>query len=304
MITYQHLKSKPALFQSFTGLTLPAFAQLLPAFAQAYARSLDTRDQQRPLPRQRQRGGGRKAVLQTAEDKMVFILVYFRHYPVQVLQGFLFGMGQSQANEWIHRLTPLLEAALGQRCYLPARPTKDLTTLLAACPGLEFILDGTERPVRRAKDPHRQQAQYSGKKKRHTVKNVVISDKRTRKIKGLSATVAGKTHDKKLADEAGVDFPLGSRLWKDSGFQGYEPEGVSTFQPKKKPKGGELTAEEKAENQRIARERIGVEHSIGGVKVYGIVREVFRNLKGGFEDVVMVIACGLHNLRLEHPLTA
>jgi DNA-binding PucR family transcriptional regulator len=79
---------------------------------------------------------------------------------------------------------------------------------------------------------------------------------------------------------------------------------VQTFQPKKKPKGGELTSQEQAENTAISRARMGIEHAIGGVKVYRIVREVFRNLRQGFDDVVMEIACGLHNLRLDYPLTA
>jgi hypothetical protein len=176
--------------------------------------------------------------------------------------------------------------------------------VLAACPGLEFIIDGTERPIRRPKDQDQQRTLYSGKKKRHTVKNNVITDKRTRKIKALSLTREGRTHDKKLADEQAVIFPQGSKLWKDSGFQGYEPQQVQTFQPGKKPKGGQLTPAEKAHNAAISSQRIAVEHSIGGVKVYHIVRDVFRNLRAGFDDVVMETACGLHNLRLDYPLTA
>jgi len=303
MISYASLKHKPAVFSSFTGLTVTAFNDLLPAFAQAYAADLDRRDQQRAQPRQRRRGGGRSGALGGLEDKLVFILFYFKFYPVQVVQGYFFGLGQPQANEWIHRLTPLLNQALGYECQLPARKTRDIRQVLAACPGLAFIIDGTERPIRRPKDKEKQRTHYSGKKKRHTVKNNVISDKRTRKIKALSPTCNGKTHDKKLADEHAVIFPPGSKLWKDTGFQGYEPDHVQTFQPQKKPKGGALTPSEKASNTVISSQRIGVEHSIGGVKVYHIVRDVFRNIRVGFDDLVMETACGLHNLRLDYPLT-
>lgn len=304
MIRYQQLKAKPAVFKSFTGVTLGAFVELLPAFRQTYRDDLDRRDQQRAVSRQRQRGGGSKGALPTLEDKLVFILCYFRLYPVQVLQGYLFGMGQPQANEWIHRLTPVLNQALGYEKQLPARQNRDIEQVLAACPGLEFIIDGVERPIRRPKDTDRQRQHYSGKKKRHTVKNNVVTDKRTRKIKGLSRTSEGKKHDKKLADEQELDFPPNSKLWKDTGFQGYEPANTTTFQPKKKPKGGALTPEEKAHNATISSERIGVEHSIGGAKVFRIVQHVFRNFKQGFDDIVMETACGLHNLRIDHPLTA
>ena len=154
------------------------------------------------------------------------------------------------------------------------------------------------------KDPDRQRDNYSGKKKRHTVKNNVVTDKRARKIKGLSRTVEGKQHDKKLADEQDIDFPPHSRLWKDTGFQGYEPPNTQTSQPKKKPKGGELTPQGKAQHAAISSERIGVEHSIGGVKVFRITQHIFRNIKQGFDDLVMETACGLHNLRVDHPMTA
>ena len=304
MISYIAIKKNLVVFQSFTGLTLLAFYKLLTSFEQAYEDDLVDRERERGVPRQRERGGGRTGAFKRLEDKLIFILFYFKFYPVQEVQGFFFGMGQSQAWEWIHRLTPILNRALGYEKQLPARKTRDIQQILESCPGLEFIMDGTERPIRRPKDKERRKKYYSGKKKRHTLKNNVVSDKRTRKVKVLSKTCEGKKHDKKLADEQALCFPKGSKVWKDTGFQGYEPEDVITYQPKKKPKGKELTSEEKEQNRLISSERIGVEHSIGGVKVFAIVREIYRNMTIGFEDLIMETACGLHNLRLDYPLSA
>jgi hypothetical protein len=236
----------------------------------------------------------------TASDKLLFILFYYKLYPIQEVQGFFFGFGKAQANEWIQRLTPVVNQALGYELQLPARQPADVEQVLAACPALEFIIDGSERPIQRPKDQERQKQYYSGKKKRHTVKNIVISEKQTKKIRALSATVEGKKHDKALADETDYRFPQGSVLYKDTGFQGYEPPGVKTRQPKKKPRGGELTEAEKAENRVISKERIGVEHSIGGTKVYRIVKDVLRQHLQGFADIVMETTCGLHNFRLDH----
>jgi hypothetical protein len=87
MLSYQPLKTKPTVFKSFIGITLSTFVELLPAFRQACQDDLNRRDAQRKVPRQRQRGGGIKGTLPTLEDKLVFILCYFRLYPVQVLQG-------------------------------------------------------------------------------------------------------------------------------------------------------------------------------------------------------------------------
>ena len=220
MLTYAKVANKPRVLRSLTGLNLEAFTKLAKAFQKAYEAHLEEQDKRRGKPRERRRGGGRKSSIPTIEDKLLFILFYFKVYPIQEVQGFLFGMSQPQANFWIHRLTPILNEALGYEMQLPAREPADLERVLQTCPGLEFIIDGTERPIQRPKDPDRQRKYYSGKKKRHTVKNIVVSDKRTKKIKGLSETSEGKKHDKKLAEEADFRFPAGSKIWKDTGFQG------------------------------------------------------------------------------------
>ena len=230
-------------------------------------------------------------------DKLLFILFYFRQYPTQEVQGYLFGIGQPQANEWIHRLTGVLNQALGDELQLPERRPAKLVEVLAACPELTFLIDGTERPINRPQDKDDQKTYYSGKQKAHTVKNNVITV-RGGKVLYLSDTHEGKKSDKKIADEEGYCFPPGSKLLKDSGFQGYEPEGVTTFQPKKKPRNGELTADEKLLNRAVSSLRVEVEHQIGGIKRCQIVVQKFRNRKDHYVDDVMETACGLHNFRI------
>ena len=163
--------------------------------------------------------------------------------------------------------------------------------------------DGTERPVARPKDTDEQEIYYSGKQKDHTIKNVLLVDSAGR-IWFLSATYAGRVHDKRIADEAQYRLPEGSVLGQDSGFQGFTLLGVTILQPKKKPKGGTLTDAEKVENQWLSRIRVLVEHSIGGVKVYRIVHDVIRHWCLDIRDQVMVVCCGLYNLRLRQQMAA
>jgi len=84
---------------------------------------------------------------------------------------------------------------------------------------------------------------------------------------------------------------------KETGFQGFAPDHICTYQPKKKPRKQELSAEEKAEDKIISSIRILIEHGIAGVKRCRIVHEVLRNTQAHFDDLVMEIACGLHNFR-------
>src|SRR5205823_7799839 len=181
---------------------------------------------------------------------------------------FWFGFSQGQANQWIHRLTPILNQALGREMQLPARSAADLAEVLQACDDPEFIIDGTDRPTRRPQDSQRQRSAYSGRKKRHTKKNIVITEKATGEVLGLGATQPGSKHDKACVDEENYTFPPGSTLFQDTGFQGYAPEGASIEQPTKKPRGKELSPEQKEENRKISSERVFVEHSIGGIKIF------------------------------------
>jgi hypothetical protein len=298
MLSYPTIANKPRVFQSLTGLKIEEFEQLLQPFGQAWDAYVEEHHIQ-GKPRQRRYGAGRKSQLNSLEDKLLFILVYFRLYPTQAVQGFLFDMGQPQAHEWVHKLSGVLNQALGYEKQLPEREPHRLEAVLQQCPSLEFIIDGTERRINRPKDKEDQKQYYSGKKTAHTVKNNVMSHRRG-KVVFLSDTYEGKKHDKAICDEEDYQFPLGSKLWKDTGFQGYEPQGVITLQPKKKPRKQELTEAEKQRNREISSERVEVEHQIGGIKRCNIVTDKFRNRMAHYVDDGMETACGLHNFRLTH----
>ena len=58
-----------------------------------------------------------------------------------------------------------------------------------------------------------------------------------------------------------------------------------------------MSLEEKEQNSLISSMRIIVEHVICGIKRCRIVKDVLRNTKDKFDDLVMEITCGLHNFR-------
>ena len=92
------------------------------------------------------------------------------------------------------------------------------------------------------------------------MKNNLLVGLEDGQIKYLSATHEGKKHDKKICDEDQISPPQDSSLYRDSGFQGHDLEGVVIHEPKKKPRGGQLSEEDKAHNRLISQVRIGVEH--------------------------------------------
>ena len=205
MMTYATLQSDRREFLALTGLKLQEFQQLLNAFTPAYERRYPKDRTLADRPRQRCAGGGRKGVLDCPEQKLLFLLVYLKTYPLQVLMGELFGLSQPGVNYWIHRLLPVLRDVLDSLSVLPERNPNDFARSQTAT-GTEprLIIDGTERRRQRPKSPEKQALHYSGKKKAHTDKNVVIVDLRRKCIGFLSRTYVGETHDKKIADSEGI----------------------------------------------------------------------------------------------------
>lgn len=114
----------------------------------------------------------------------------------------------------------------------------------------------------------------------------------------LSGTQEGRATDKRIADFADYQLPQGSILLQDLGFLAFSVDGVEIQQPFKKPRGGELTDEQKVANQIHAARRVRMEHAISGVKRLRSVKDRIRLHRGGVRDLVMEVACGLHNLRL------
>jgi hypothetical protein len=166
MLTYVELKKNPRKFLSMTSLKVEEFDILLPYFAEAYAATHSETHTHAGEVRQRKMGGGNKPRLATIEDKLLFILVYKKTYPLQTAQGLMFGMGQSQANEWIHRLSPILESALASSGHMPERDGQafEYSGSNEDAPA-DLIIDGTERRKQRPKDPEKQKEAYSGKKR-------------------------------------------------------------------------------------------------------------------------------------------
>jgi Helix-turn-helix of DDE superfamily endonuclease len=131
-LRFADVQSRPTEFLDFTSLTLDEFHQLVPSFEAAFqghmaAWRLDGK------PRTvRQFAVYKNCPLPTPEDRLFFLLTYLKTYSLQVVQGRLFGMGQSKANQWIHALLPVLLAALRTLGDAPARSLAALAQRLGA----------------------------------------------------------------------------------------------------------------------------------------------------------------------------
>jgi hypothetical protein len=97
MLNINQVLKEDRLLRAFTGLKRKAFDELSQAFENVITQEVITKSQQ---PRKRSVGGGRKPRLQRVEDKLFFILFYFKCYPTFDVAGVLFDLHRSRAHRW------------------------------------------------------------------------------------------------------------------------------------------------------------------------------------------------------------
>lgn len=141
------------------------------------------------------------------------------------------------------------------------------------------IVDVTETRIERPK--RRQRAFYSGKQKAHTLKSQLVIDAHTQQVI-CTFFGKGRRHDFKLFKASGIHFHPSTESLQDKGYQGMQKLHVHCRLPKKKPRGGTLTAEQKAYNRQLASERVGVEHVNRRLKVFRILSGRYRNRRKRF----------------------
>lgn len=284
---------------SLTSLTAAEFLDLLVHFEavwQAYHPHFDLQGKRRRINKFSEHSS---MSLKGSAQKLFFVLVYLKENPTQFYHASLFSMSQGKVSQWLKLLLPLLEQALARRRVLPTRNPGQLWLVLRVLAGQVLYMDATERSVPRSVNSERQRHEYSGKKGCHTNKNLLLTGEQGR-VLYLSATVEGSCHDKALADEAELVFGQGQGLLLDLGFQGYSAQGAQPCLPVKKPPKGELSELDKMYNRLLASLRVSIEHVMASVKRIRIVKEKIRLHSDQVRDSVMLIAAGLHNLRIDH----
>jgi len=115
----------------------------------------------------------------------------------------------------------------------------------------------------------------------------------------LSDTYPGSIHDKKICDIESLEFDKNVTLLVDLGFVGLTSEKATILIPHKKRKNKELSMEQKEFNKTVSKARVQIEHILGSVKISRKVKDKFRGRLYAREDKAILVACGLHNLKMQ-----
>ena len=300
MFSYERLSKKPLLFKSFTGLTVQQFDDIYEKeIAKRYDKYEIQRLSKRNKDRERNIGAGRPFKLDL-ENRFLMLLVYYRLYITYTLAGFLFDLDQSSIFRDIQKIEGLIKLCLPipQKTYPITKRLKTPKEVEKYFPGFIAFIDSTEQQIPRPIDNKRRKMYYSGKKKKHTIKNQLMINNRGYIIH-KTGYKKGRRHDYDIYKKNYPVTPKQVINVVDLGYLGIEsdfPEQLSAL-PYKKKRNLELSQEEKEYNVIHAKKRIVIEHTISRLKKYRILSDVFRNKLRKYNKVSDIVS-GLVNYRI------
>jgi hypothetical protein len=302
LLSYDKLSKKPLLFKSFTGLTVQEFDEI---YDKEISKKYDKYEIQRlsfkrKNVRERRVGAGRPFKLDV-KDRCVMLLVYYRLYITCTLAGFLFDLDQSNICRDIQKIEKLIRECLPipQKIYGITKRLKTPDEVEKYFPGFLAFIDSTEQHIPRPTDKDRRKTYYSGKKKRHTIKNQFM-------VNNLGYIIhktdhkKGRRHDYDVYKKNRPITPKDVVNVFDLGYLSVEkdfPEQRSSIPKRKKRNQGRLSQEEKEFNRINSKKRIVIEHTICRLKKYKILADVFRNKLRKYNKVSDIVS-GLVNYRI------
>lgn len=298
MLSYDRLSKKPLLFKSFTGFTIQEFDDVYKEIKKRYL-TYELKRLSKRKDKKRDIGAGRPFKLDL-RDRFVMLLVYYRLYITYTLAGFLFDLDQSNVCRDIKKIEKLIRQCLPipQKIYNITKRLKTPEEVEQYFPGFLAFTDSTEQQMPKPVDNKRRKLYYSGKKKKHTVKNQLMVNNRGLIIH-KTGYKKGRRHDYNIYKNNHPVTPKQVVNVIDLGYLGVEndfPEQLSAL-PCKKKINCELSVEEKEYNKIHSKRRIVIEHTICRLKKYRIMSDVFKNKLRKHNKVSDIVA-GLVNYRI------
>ncbi len=220
-------------------------------------------------------------------QQVLLCLLYLRHNTSHEVVGRMCGFSADTSENAFVEVLPVLKRLFPNEKWEAEKRYGSSAKKWRPSKVERVIVDSFETPVPRPSHNERQKRLYSGKKKRHTLKTQIYTDQ-DGGILSVGKAYRGPKADIKIYEEEPIaalltDKPrMGDKAYCD----GKHPE-IKT--PVKKPRGKELSAEQKAENKELSKKRVRVEHGIRRVKGWRIVRDEYRMPLGLFTSVTSAV---------------
>ncbi len=263
-LTDSHLKN---LFGFSRAILAQMTAIVLPILEQERENTLKTRPNRK---RKYVKNDGRKRKVY-ARQKFLMTLIYLRQNVNHTVVGQMFGVSADTSENVFYEVLPLLQREFPSQKWEAEKKWRKSEEKWSPTEVDYLLIDSFETPIGRASINEKQKKKYSGKKKTHTLKSQLITDQNGEIIQ-IDAGFDGPKSDIEVYRDTKL-----KKEWLEKeklGDKAYLGEDIET--PQKKPKGGELTDEEKENNRELSARRIRVEHAVRRVKGFKVMRQEYR----------------------------
>lgn len=215
--------------------------------------------------------------------KLLMCLLYLRQNTSHEVVGRLVGFSADSSENAFVEVLPVLKRLFPNEKWEAEKRYGSKDQKWSPSKVERVIVDSFETYLPRPSNNHRQGRYYSGKKRRHTVKTQAYADQNGGILSIGKANAGPKADIKIYREEPVADILKEKPRMGDKAYSDQKHPEIET--PMKKPKGKELSEEQKAKNRELSRKRVRVEHGIRKVKAWRIVRDEYRMPLGLFTSV-------------------
>ncbi len=205
-MSYKEIVKRPHTLRQLTGMSAEEFQEVVEKIRPGWEKL------------EKKKCYGRKSHIESLEDKVLCLLIYYRTYITHQFLGYLFNLHNSNICRLLKKMEPLLAKSINI--------TKDRTMTQEKI--LKLLADVTEQPIQRPKDSKKRKRSYSGKKKMTTMKTEIVIEENGR-ILSVSKTHRGRIHDFRIRKQEKM-LPTKSMKHADSGYQGWQKQRCITIQ--------------------------------------------------------------------------
>lgn len=290
-MVFDYIEKYPHRAKQILGISYEQLKSLLNC-ARQRQQEIKTKQESRKIRVNAAAGGRPKKLL--IQEQVCLCLFYLIQMPTFQVLGMLFSVSKTEANDTFHKRIPILRDVLPSSLLEEvSNNERDLLFVQEVLTNFRLLVDSLEQPIYRKCDQKEQQKYFSGKKRQHTLKSLIIGIPEAKDIVEVEIGAPGPTADINLLRKSQEKFDKAQPFAGDKGFQG----GKNITTPHKRKPKRELTQEQKNENKALSSNRIFIEHLIRPLKIFRIASQKFRLKLDTYEQIILTV-CGLVRLRI------
>ena len=234
---------------------------------------------------------------------LVVTLWYLKHYHTERYIATELNISRSTVNYFLSGVIDILYAFVYPKLILLPDDMDDEATIHGSEQCHKLIVDSTFIPIHQPEDSEQRRVYYHAKSPTNYAFKIHIACDFNHRIVHVSKCYQGSVHDITILRESGLleHTEENVQIITDKAYIGEQ----YVITPRKKPRGRELTTEEKNFNRSISSSRAAIENVNQRIKNYAILGSLYRGPYDDLDKITKIarVVAALCNLKLsKHPI--